>query len=178
MEPAPLDPAELLRRLRQQLILAQVRVMEIEDERDATATRLADTERLLADAQRLADAKLDEAAHLERTLAELQKQFQHLRHVQHVTNQALEEARARLATVESALVRETAARAELAAALSATTATLDERAAALRTAASTAATHAARIAELDAERRALKSSRSWRWTAWLRALERAFGPRR
>ena len=42
----------------------------------------------------------------------------------------------------------------------------------LREAHTTAAQHARRIGELDQERAAMKTSRSWRWTAWLRALER------
>ena len=42
MKPAPAEStAELLHRVRQQLILSQVRIMELEDERDELAPRLA-----------------------------------------------------------------------------------------------------------------------------------------
>lgn len=178
MKPDVPEPADLLQRLRQQLILAQVRVMEIGDERDATATRLAETERLLAEAQRLTDAKLDEAAHLERVRADLQAQFDHLRHQQHVTHQALEQVRAQLAHTETSWRHEREVTTGLQLQLVAQNAALrsaEQHAAALETE-STA--RAARLAELDREQRAMKSSRSWRWTAWLRSLERAFGAKR
>jgi hypothetical protein len=169
---------DLLPRLRQQLILAQVRVMEIEDERDATAARLADTERLLAEAQRLADTKLDEAAHLERVRADLQVQFDHLRHQQHLTHQALEQVRAQFAHAETSWRHEQEVTTGLQLQLVAQNTALriaEQRAAAL---AAESATHSARITELDREQRAMKASRSWRWTAWLRSLERAFGTKR
>jgi hypothetical protein len=98
MKPAPPDPAEILLRVRQQLILAQVRIMELEDSRDESRALLGDSAVLLRSTQALADQKLDEAAQRQQ-----------------------------------------------------------------------------RVAQLDAELRALKSSRSWRWTAWLRALERTLG---
>jgi hypothetical protein len=34
-----------------------------------------------------------------------------------------------------------------------------------------------RLQTLDAEQRAMKASRSWRWTAWLRSIERTWGSR-
>ena len=34
--------------------------------------------------------------------------------------------------------------------------------------------HITRIEQLDTERNAVKNSRSWRWTVWLRAIERRF----
>ena len=98
MTPAPPDPAEILLRVRQQLILSQVRIMELEDARDEIRALLSDSQQLLRSTQDLADQKLDESA--------LRKQ---------------------------------------------------------------------RLDQLDAELRAMKSSRSWRWTAWLRSLERALG---
>lgn len=170
MSPAPLDPAEHVRLLRQQLILAQVRVMEIEDDRDATHAKVQELERLLSDAHQLADAKLDETAHLTRTLEALQKEFQHLRHIQHVTHQALEETRGALARAESSLSGESAARQAAERAHAATSAGLAAREKDLRELEATAAEHVARIDTLGAELRALQSSRSWRWTAWLRAL--------
>ena len=147
MKPAPPDPAETFQRVRQQLILAQVRIMELEDARDETALRLSETEKLLSAAQALADQKLDEAAHAEKTRADLQAQHEHLQHVQHVTHEALNLARAQLNEAQQQLAvqaRDAAARQQ-------------------------------RIDQLDGEVRQLRSSRSWRWTAWLRALERTLG---
>ena len=150
MKPAQPDPAETFQRVRQQLILAQVRIMELEDARDETALRLSETEKLLRTAQALADQKLDEAAHAENTRADLQAQHEHLQHVQHVTHEALNLSRTQLQEARQVLelqLRETATRQQ-------------------------------RIDQLDTEVRNLRSSRSWRWTAWLRALERALGGRK
>lgn len=147
MKPALPDSAEILPRVRQQLILAQVRLMELEDARDATGARLAEVEGLLHAAQTLADQKLDEAAHAEKTRAGLQAQFENLSHDQRATSQALESTRAQLVEIQQkleALLREAAARQQ-------------------------------RLEQLDANVARMKSSRSWRWTAWLRALERTFG---
>lgn len=184
MDPAPRDPAEHLRLLRQQLLLAQVRVMEMEDESAARAARVADAEKLLADAQRLADAKLDESVHLTRTLGDLQQQFQHLRHMQHLTNEALEQTRASLAAAGDSLKGEQGARAAAESAAAALQSSLAGRESELQAAAAErdrqaaeAAARAARIGQLDSEIRTMKSSASWRWTAWLRSLARAFGRR-
>lgn len=135
MKPDQPDPAEIPQRVRQQLILAQVRIMELEDARDAATGRLAEIERLLRTAQALADQKLDEAAHAEKVRADLQVQFDHLRQLQTATTAILEATRAQL--------EETIAG---------------------------AAAQQLRGAELETELRRLKASRSWRWTAWLRAL--------
>ena len=175
----PADPTQLLR---QQLILAQVRLMELEDTRDELAPRLAEAEQLFAAAQLLADRKADETAHLGRVLADLQAQANHLRHVQHETHLALEETRARLAALQqeldgTRLALETGRQVQadqqlkLAQAGQSLLALREE----LHQAHATAAQHARRIGELDQERAAMKASRSWRWTAWLRAVERKFG---
>lgn len=165
-------------RLRQQLLLAQVRVMEIEDARDNLATQLADTERRLGEAQTLADAKLEQVTHLEGVLADLQAQFAHLRHQQHVTNEALNAARAELSHTALSLRHEREVTTGLQLQLVADNTTiraLTERAALL---AAESAERAAQIEHLERERRAMKASRSWRWTAWLRSLERAFAAKR
>jgi hypothetical protein len=62
MKNDPAEPADLVQKLRQQMILAQVRIMELEDERDELAPRAAELEKLLGAAQELADRKIDEAA--------------------------------------------------------------------------------------------------------------------
>lgn len=178
MEPASREPAEHLRLLRQQLILAQVRVMEIEDARDELARKLAESDRLLADAQRLADAKLDEAAHLERVHAELQTHCEHLRHQQHLTNEALNHTRAQLALVETSLQHEKEVTTGLQLQLVAHNATIRDLTRRCADLEAESAARADRIGQLDVERRAMQASRSWRWTAWLRSLERAFGARR
>ena len=103
MKPAPPDPAEILLRVRQQLILAQVRIMELEDARDAAAAQLGATTPLLQAAQLLADQKLDETAQGEKVRAELQGKFDQLQQLQRATLEAVEAERARL--------RETVARA-------------------------------------------------------------------
>ena len=185
MKPAPATPDEPIRLLRQQLILAQVRIMELEDVRDELTPKLAELEQLLTDAQRLADRKSGEAAHLETVRSELQAQYDHLRHMQHVTNQALEETRTELQTTTNRANRlqDEIAQLQL---LIAQQAELnreqqDELGQLQARLAATVAESAARVArlqELDAEQRAMKTSRSWRWTAWLRSLERALASRR
>jgi chromosome segregation ATPase len=171
--------------LRQQLILAQVRIMELEDARDELAPRVADLEQLLAAAQRLADQKSAEAAHLESVRADLQRQFEHMRHMQHVTNQALEQTRADLQAAAGReqnlldeveqLQRLIAQQAELGRGLHREVEQLRGQ---LAAAAAESSARLARMQELDAEQRAMKASRSWRWTAWLRSLERRLASRR
>ncbi len=191
MNPATPETAELLSRLRQQLILAQVRIMELEDSRDELLPRLTELESLLAAAQSLADRKIDEAMHLEKVREDVQAQFEHMRHMQHVTNEALNEARRELAALgtraeESA--RSLAATEERADRVQREFVTLasqarglqehvDRLALDLAAATAEAAARGARSETLETEIRALKASRSWRWTAWLRSLERVLGGR-
>ena len=195
MKPAPTETAELLHRVRQQLILSQVRIMELEDEHDELAPRLAAVEKLLAAAQTLADQKTDEAGHLENVRADLQAQYEHLRHMQHVTNEALTATRQQLAIAEQAvaagrlvhdglLIQIGHANQQLVAGqikcdglrlqLSTTNDQLTALDQQLRTNWTEAAAKQQRLEQLDSEQRAMNSSRSWRWTAWLRALERQF----
>lgn len=180
MKPENQAPADLPNLLRQQLILAQVRIMELEDRADELAPRLLETEALLASAQALAARQTEEATHLERIRGELQAQYDHLRHMQHVTNEALNAARAEAASQlerASQLLSETAAlhqlTGELAAADRAKGRQLEQLSADLAALREESGKRLARIQELDAERKAMKASRSWRWTAWLRSLERA-----
>lgn len=184
MKTDPAAPADPLNLLRQQLILAQVRIMELEDTRDELSPRLAALEKLLAAAQTLADRKTDEAAHLERVRTGLQQQLDHLRHMQHVTNQALDEARAALAAAtgrESDLLGEVAQlqtlvaqQAEIAREQLVQQTALMTR---LQAALDESAARQDRLNTLDAEQRAMKASRSWRWSAWLRSFERTLGGR-
>ncbi len=179
MKPDSAVPADLLTRLRQQLILAQVRIMELEDSRDEIGPRLAAMEKLLGVAQILAEQKAEEAAHLAKVGAELQSQYDHLRHIQHVTNEALEKTRAEAAELHTrakALLSEKDGLHALNRQLSATgQAQLEKHIlqdTELRSLRAETAARLSHIESLDAEQRAMKSSRSWRWTAWLRTLER------
>lgn len=173
MNAVPPEPADLVQRLRQQMILAQVRIMELEDERDELAPRVTELENLLTSAQKLADQKLEEAAHLDQVRAGLQAQFEHMRHMQHVTNEALNATRSQLAAAQQALAEADARATSQEAALTSLRTNLAQGASDLQAARNALQAHSERIAQLDAELRALKTSRSWRWTAWLRALERA-----
>jgi chromosome segregation ATPase len=145
--------------LRRELILAQVQLMELEDARDDLQTQLAAAHALLTETQCLADEALRER---DRAAGE---------------NAALLAEREKLTAAEAVLRNElAAARAEIAA----RGARLDELAQNLATqeqantvVSATARTASERVAQLEAERQTMKGSRSWRWTAPLRALERA-----
>jgi len=142
MKPDPAAPADQLNLLRQQLILAQVRIMELEDTRDSLSPRLEEMAQLLQQAQALADRKTDEAAHLEEVLAESQLQVGQL--------QALQHRLAQEATTHGLAMTEAMA------ALAARTETINRLQNELN--------------NLRSELNHLHSSRSWRWTAWLRSL--------
>ena len=105
-------PEFTIARLREQLLLAQVRINELEAELSAADRRIEFERRLTDEAQNLADRYLTEAANAS-ALAE-----------------NLEGVRSELAAV------------------------------------------AARLTELDGERKAMQRSRSWRWTSPIRAIER------
>jgi len=175
--PETLEP--LIPRLRQQLLLAQVRIMELEDSRDECTPGLAQAESLLGEAQILAERKIEEAAHLEKVRIELQAQYTHLQHAQHVTHTALEAARTEITTKDQrieTLLQETELLQKLIKELSGAGQSHLERITTLETELAgmrlEAAAHVSRIKQLDTERNDLKASRSWRWTAWLRAIER------
>jgi chromosome segregation ATPase len=171
MNPPP-EPADLVLRLRQQLILAQVRIMELEDARDELQQQLAAAEKTLRSAQELAEAKLGESTHQAKVLDELRAHCDHLRHVQHVTHTALEQTRGELTAAQASAAR-------LGDALAVSTARGDDLAretvrlgTSLGELEALATARADRIAALDRELAALKRSRSWRWTSWLRGIER------
>ena len=141
MTPSPDNstaPVAQLHALQRELILAQVRLMEMEDTRTALHTQLAAVQSLLSQIQAASDQAL-------------------LRQDQLATE---------LTAAQDKLRRHAEAETDLRNQLSATKEDLAE---------ATASAHAAtrRVAELDSERRRMKNSRSWRWTAPLRALERA-----
>ena len=174
MNPAHPDPGEMLQRVRQQLILAQVRIMELEDTRDETGARLGENERLLQAAVTLADQKLDEAAHADKIRADLQAQFVQLQQIQQAAHAALAAAQVRLAQAEQAIAVEKQISADLAAQLRQVRETESKLTTQLHEITAASDARQQRIGQLDVEIRAMKSSRSWRWTAWLRSLERTF----
>jgi chromosome segregation ATPase len=204
--PEPQEVTEFQTRLREQIILDQVRIMELEDTRDELGLKLAETERLMQAAQTLADGKIDQLNHLEKVHEDLQAQCRHLRHIQHVTNEALNETRGKLEEANAHLAEAKAHLDETAARLSAVEkhaeqvendlATLrveaDELAAIIQRLEerghqldrelaevnATATARLQRINELDAEVRAMKASRSWRWTKFVRGVERWWARRR
>ena len=142
MKPDSPEPAELQHRVRQQLILAQVRIMELEDARAELAAKLAEAGQLQRATQALADRKLDEAAHLEKVLADIQAHLERLHQQQLQANRDFEATCAALAQSEAQLAAGNATVRQL----------------------------VADLLKLNVELAAIKSSRSWRWTAWLRAL--------
>ena len=140
MKPAPTETADIPNQLRQQLILAQVRIMELEDVSNEMNSRLAETNRTLTELQLIAQARLAERDHLACLSAELEKRLSSVQ-------QQLGEARLSL---QQGQIRES------------------ELQAALQRVESTATERKARIDELEIKFQAIKTSRSWRWTAWLR----------
>jgi chromosome segregation ATPase len=141
-KPDPGTPADHILLLRQQLILAQVRIMELEDARDSLTPRLQELEQLLGQAQTLADQKLNEAAHLAKVLADCQARAAQLQEMHDRAAADLAASRAAVAAAEARLTERVATIARLETGLK----------------------------QAETELQALRSSRSWRWTAWLRSL--------
>lgn len=178
MNPAPAETAEILHRVRQQLILAQVRIMELEDSRDEKAAKLEDVEKLLASAQAMTDRKLDEAGHLEKVRSNLQAQYEHLRHMQHVTNEALNATRGQLASTEQErdqFQKESLSFKEQAVSLQDCIARLNAE---LNESKTTASLRLNQINQLSHELASIRKTRSWRWTAWLRRITSLLGHRK
>jgi chromosome segregation ATPase len=172
--------------LQRQLVLAQVRILELEDLRDDAATRIKQLDALLADLQGKANQALADHDHLQGAHRDLLAHRDHVQHLLHVANQNLAEAHAQAARLTADLaaaasredtLRGTVARlegqvADLDARLQQAEARgrdLDHRIEELN---SVARMRLERIHQLDAELRAMKASRSWRWTKPLRAVER------
>jgi len=175
MKPAPPDIAETLHRVRQQLILAQVRIMELEDVRDELTAKCDNVEGLLDQAQKLADQKIDEASHLEKVRLELQAQYEHMRHMQHVTNEALNQARAQTESSEDQLKQLQGDIAALQTRIAQLSENLNRVQANLGDSQALAQARADQIVRLETELHAMRATRSWRWTGWLRAIARKFG---
>jgi chromosome segregation ATPase len=178
MNPAPAETAEILHRVRQQLLLAQVRIMELEDSRDEKAAVLSNVEKQLEFAQAMADQQLEEAAHLEKVRSDLQVQYEHMRHMQHVTNEALTATREQLASTKEELNRsqnEALDLKEHALALNDSIACLKAE---LNESKTTVSLQSDQINQLSHELAFIKNTRSWRWTAWLRGISNLLGRRK
>ncbi len=174
--------------LQRQLVMAQVRILELEDIRDDAATRIKELDTVLADLQAKANQALGDFDHLQGAHRELLAHRDHLQHLLHLSHQALEESRGqaqRLAAElteatkrESGLREHTAGLERQAAELHARIKQGEERAGDLARQVqeldALARTRLERINQLDAELRVMKGSRSWRWTKPLRAIERFF----
>ncbi len=150
MTPPPDHPPTIVADLRRQLLLAEVQRLEFEDARDEFHTRLASAQELLAQAQQVADRALRDCDRL-------------------AAEQAAGLASATLRNeIEAARQRESA----LAERVVALERALAERERAGAEAAASAVAARERVEQLAREREALKQSRSWRYTAPLRSLER------
>lgn len=172
MQSDPANPTGQANLLRQQVILSQVRIMELEDTCTELAARRDELSRLLSGAQSLADQGLAEITHLRENQTELQSQLDHGRHLLHVSNAALEKTRQELTSVQEALALAEKTLAQRLRQIEQSAAECANLHLQLQQAHAQATQLSQRIAELDAERRAMRSSRSWRWTAWLRSIER------
>jgi len=175
MKPAPPDPAETLHRVRQQLILAQVRIMELEDLRDEIAGKMGNAESLLVAAQTLADQKLDEARHLDKVRGDLQAQYEHMRHMQHITNEALNQTRAQADAGEQQRRQLELDIIKLQARIAQLSTTADSLDHTLRDTQNLAKDQSIQIARLENELKTIRATRSSRWTEWLRTLASKFG---
>ena len=130
--PAPAVPQNLLR---QQLILAQVRIMELEDLRDELTPRIQTAEKLQSAAQAIADEQSALARHLETVAAAQAGQIAAAGKLTEQLHHDLADAHTVNREQHAELIR-------------------------LRR-------------ELDliaTELTAMRASRSWRWTAWLRSI--------
>jgi chromosome segregation ATPase len=168
--------------------MAQVRILELEDIRDDAGTRITELDRILAELQTKADQALNDFDHLQGAHREMLAHRDHLQHLLHLSQQSLDEIRGQAqrlaADLAAAAARESDLRVRIsdlekhAADLTAQIARLEDRGRDLERQLTelhaVAATRLDRLNQLDVELRAMKASRSWRWTKPLRAIERFF----
>lgn len=146
MKPATTETADIVPHLRQQLILAQVRIMELEDTRDELNSRLAQIDRTLTEMQSIVQDRIAERDHLANQSLELETQLGFAHEQMGETTTSLLQSQAQMSDLQKTLAQIE----------------------------NTSAEHQNRVRELEILLRTLKSSRSWRWTAPLRSLERLF----
>jgi hypothetical protein len=141
-----METADIAQQLRQQLILAQVRIMELEDARDELASKLEQADRTLTELQSMVQDRIAERDRQAGKSSEFETQLNGERQLLGEIRLSLIQLQARESELQKTLARRE----------------------------NTATERQARIDELEARLRAVKSSRSWRWTALLRSLERLF----
>lgn len=144
-----LPPESEVPALRRQLILAQVQIMELDDAREAAVAALARTEARLNDLQRLTDSTLQA---LEDGRSAQRGQEAHLNDLRMQASERaeqLQQAESARLHAEDQLARQMALAADL----------------------------QQRLEGIEARFASLRSSRSWRWTAPLRTVERWFRSR-
>lgn len=152
--PAPgEETADRLSPLQKQLILSQVQILELEDLRDELQAAINHRTKVFSELQTIADGALLES--------------QESRQVATRSQETLDRAQAENAGLRRQIETLQRAEAGIAEQLAASRRQLAD-------AQALAAAHASRIETLDAELRHLKASRSWRWSAPLRSLERIF----
>lgn len=152
--PEPRDEsADPLSLLQKQLILSQVQILELEDVRDELQATIAARAKVLTELQTVADGALRETAAAKdaETIA---------RTALHSAREDAERLRSTLERLQQAADVSARRLREMEADLAATQRAVTEK--------------AGRIETLDAELKGMKASRSWRWMAPLRSLERLF----
>jgi chromosome segregation ATPase len=102
MNPAPPDNGELPAPVRQKLAVAQVRLLELTDAREALATQNRLLERTLAEAQAIADARSGERDHLAAVNTRLEAHAANLQAELEAARAALGRDQARLAALDAA----------------------------------------------------------------------------
>lgn len=178
MQSDPVSPIEQAHLLRQQVILAQVRIMELEDAVLSHETHLEELENMLASSQLLVDRQADEVEHLKKAQVAAESQLAHLKHLHHEAHLALADAHKRLESALKSITKLENDRDSLQTQLNDGAVAQQQLEEMLRASQLTATERHSRIEELVTERRTMKGSRSWRWTAWIRDIERWLDRRR
>lgn len=146
MKPATTETADIVPHLRQQLILAQVRIMELEDTRDELTSRLARIDRTLTEMQSIVQDRIAERELLASQRLDLETKLGVARQHLDDSTASLLQSRARQSELQNTLAQ------------------MEQ----------VSVGRQRRVGELEMLLRTLKNSRSWRWTAPLRSLERLF----
>lgn len=165
MAASPSPEPEFVDRLRRELILAQTQILELGDMRDELQTRLAATSRLLAQAEQIANQALLERDQTGAALQSALEAREKLAATAEALHSAIAEAKQQLGEAQrrEAMLGDEKDR------LTASEAKLSHDLDRQVQATANAEQH---CAELESEKRAILASRSWRWTAPLRAIER------
>ncbi len=161
MNPAPESPTDAPIDRSRQLILTQVQLMELEDARDDLATRLQDVETLLDRTRNLGDQILADHERLAETNRALQRELEAFRVQEQELRTLIAAADDRAASISRNLQAERE-----------TTTRLQHE---LRTAQALAAERLAQRERLQGVIADMQTTRSWRYTRLLRALESKLG---